>query len=226
MIPALVYSRNRAAQLDLLLRSAARYAPWIAPTVLYRRRDSHEHSYFALRSEHLAVDFIIEYAFERQTREFLAEHERFMWLVDDAVFFRPAPEPTAFPWTTRIDGGHRWRDHPPTTEQGYPLAVCDTAYESDTILPLLDFAFADPNELERGLHARRERFEPETIHGAGQSLCTIEHNAVSASSCNPTMGGDVDELRDLYMAGKRLDLDALKLGPSLSPHVQVPLVWQ
>lgn len=223
---ALVYSKNRAAQLDLLLRSIEVYAPWIKPKVLYVCSPYHDDSYAICADEHPEAAFIYEDDFEAQTRRFLAGTSRFIWLVDDAVFFRSVSEPQELPWTSRIAGGHRWRDYPPTSERGYPLAVCDTAYETDTILPLLDFSFSNPNQLERGMRDRSDRFTPETIHGEQwQSLCTIESNAVSVDSLNPTIGEDVDLLCDRYMDGERLAFLSPKEITLDDPHLRIPLVW-
>ncbi len=221
---ALIYSRNRAAQLDLLLRSIQTYATWIEPAVLYRCDPSHRQSYRICTREHPEAEFVQQVDFEKQTRMFLSNHEEFIWLVDDGVFFRDAIAPTGLPWTTRQSGGHLWRNHKPDTEQGFPLAVCDTAFRSDTILPLLDFRFRNPNVLERGMHERRDMFSPDMIYGdSAPSFCTIEHNAVSPDSWSPTMGGDVDELRALYTIGRRLKLID---DPHSGPHIQVPLVWR
>lgn len=221
VLKALVYSKNRAAQLDLLLRSVRIYAPWIKPMVLFTCSASHDDSYAVCAYEHPEAVFIYEEDFEAQTRRFLATTKKFIWLVDDAVFFLPTPEPVKLPWTCRITGGHRWRDFPPESEQGYPLAVCDTAYETKTIIHLLDFSFSNPNQLERGLRDRRQWFKPEIIHGK-HTLHTIESNAVSVDSLNPTVGENVDQIRDRYMIGDRL---AFPTPEAEVPHLKIPLVW-
>ncbi len=220
---ALVYSRNRAAQLDLLLRTVKTYAHWIEPAVLFTCDPVHRQSYRICQREHPEADFVPEVNFEQQTRTFLSSHERFMWLVDDGVFFRDAAVPRELPWALRVRGGYRWTDHQPEEEQGWPIVVGGSCYETGTVLPLLDFPFKNPNQLERGLHARRDRFSPDVIYGdTAPSFCTIEHNAVSDDSWNPTMGGDVDELRALYTIGRRLSFIAV---PKSGPHIQVPLEW-
>ncbi len=199
-------------------------APWIEPTVLYTCDPGHESSYEQAISEHDAV-FVREQNFEMQTRAFLYGRPKFMWLVDDGVFYQPTPEPTDLPWSHRRPGCWQWRDHHSQSEEGYPLAVCDTVYQTDTVTPLLEFTFDNPNALERGMHARRYGFTPLTVYGGEQTFCTVEHNAVSRLSVNPTMGGDIEDLRLRYLAGQRISLADVGTWTIDKAHVQFEYRW-
>ena len=78
----------------------------------------------------------------------------------------------------------RWREA--DGDFGYPLSLNGTIYRSADLLPLLDFPFANPTQLEAGLAARADRFAPEWMTAPLHSCCvSLPHNVVSDSSGCP-----------------------------------------
>ncbi len=90
-IHCLVFSKDRAMQLDAFLRSAQRYAPYESVTVLWNATDQdHADTYewdlwkpMQFAREHGGADF------EKMVRLILAEHvnHRIVFHTDDDVFF-------------------------------------------------------------------------------------------------------------------------------------------
>lgn len=92
MFNLIVYSRDRACQCDLLLRSWQRFATCVdQPTVLYRATNADfACGYRRLANSFPAVRFIAEEDFRRQTLELLDPANAYtMWIMDDQIFRRP-----------------------------------------------------------------------------------------------------------------------------------------
>ncbi|HEY1778188.1 MAG TPA: hypothetical protein VGG41_18670 [Solirubrobacteraceae bacterium] len=91
-VHAIVFSRDRAAQLDLLLTSLTTNAPDLADslTVLWRATDElYRHAYDVCRGEHPQVEFVAESSFADDVRSLLAPAEQIVFFTDDSVLFRP-----------------------------------------------------------------------------------------------------------------------------------------
>jgi hypothetical protein len=102
-VRAIVFSRDRAAQLDLLLSSLRANAPglldsltvlWLASDDLYRR------AYGTCAEEHPDVEFVVEHSFADDVRSLLVPAEMVVFFTDDSVLFRSLEdrERTAQEW--------------------------------------------------------------------------------------------------------------------------------
>lgn len=95
MIAAVVFSRDRAMQLDLLLTSLERNAPGIFRRVyvLYRAtNEDHEDGYRTCRLEHPLVKFVPDGVASFQlTATLLGEADHGCYFTDDSVLYRPLP---------------------------------------------------------------------------------------------------------------------------------------
>ena len=256
MIDWLVFSRDRALQLDGLLTSFDQYAAHLqqSVTVLYRAtKPLHELAYLDCAKAHSRQMFWRQEGdFAEDVFEWIEDRAGYYvgFLVDDDLFIRPAPPvETVRPqageacfalrlWTsiTRVSGNtvirswpHRawpWRTSS-ELDYGYPLALDGHVYRRDTISPLLDFDFADPTQLEAGLAARADRLTyPLMAAAERQCLVGIPANRVSENSGVPHMGGDVDELCERFLAGDRLDPDAMGLDHVASAHAEISLAFR
>ncbi len=89
----LIFSKDRALQLDALLRSlraACADSSTAAIRVIYTCTDRrHEDSYAQLAKEHASVTFVRETSFDADLRAQLALAHHVCFLVDDCVFVRP-----------------------------------------------------------------------------------------------------------------------------------------
>lgn len=225
-IHCLVFSKDRAMQLDAFLRSAERYAPYQSVSVTYESGQS--------------LQVVVA--------DFLRGHSRVVFHTDDDVFFREphlpwyrnAPDPAVislrlgknttfchplaieqeiphFPW--------RWRDA--NGDFGYPLALNATVYESKDLVPLLNFPFENPTQLEAGLAYQHAQFKPEWMTAPLHSCCvSLPHNVVSESSNCPRGGNpdwQPDALNEMYIDGWRIDLDAMDFSNVIGAHQEIPL---
>ncbi len=199
-IDALIFSKDRACQLDLLLRSIAHYAPtlycsvdvlWTASTRAYG--DGYRRCF----SEHLEADFALEHDFEAQVRQWLDRAGLLLsFLVDDDVFYRPAPFPREIPWAYR--GG----------DYDYPLSLDGNVYERPLLCTVLAgiSGWKDPTQLEATMDALRERVPFSEVGHGEPCLAGLPWNRVSSSSRMPHESVDPQSLNERYLAGARLDL--------------------
>ncbi len=226
-VDCLIFTRDRPAQLDLLLRSIRRYA-----SRLYERVSVQWHAsdndflegYSVVATEHAR-------AFDwngRDTDASVFEHDVRRWLtgagslvtflVDDDVFYRDAPAgqdilERHLPLSLR--GGDYW----------YPFSVDGNIYRRETVVRLVDgIRFGDPTQLEAYGHDLRHRLPfVEVAPVLPACLVGIPANRVSPSSGMPHM--DVSPLRMLerFLAGERLILPALT--GQLPAHLELELEW-
>lgn len=199
-------------QLDLLLQSIARYAPFLRPRVFWTASSTvFELGYSACITEHPRVSWWRQQVFAARVRRAVDSWRQICFLVDDDVFFRPAPaDPLPLPFSYRLDGDTVWADHEAYSDEGYPLALDGHVYDTAT-LPPLDFPFENPTQLEAGMDSLRHLFQPDTLHGY-RCLVGIPANRVSESSNMPYFGWDhgltAEGLATRYLWGERIDLDA------------------
>jgi len=86
----IVWSKDRASQLDLLLSSLSKFAPNQFRThVLYKGEDEFGEGYKLCSGYHPDVEFVAETDFCKQTKEILATHEYMAVSTDDTVVFKP-----------------------------------------------------------------------------------------------------------------------------------------
>lgn len=252
-IHALIFSRDRAMQLDALLRSAVLRSPYASASVLTPNGDA---AYRQVFEDHSDIGWHNEgtRGFEKLTREWIGlcaeAGARVAFHSDDEVWFRGVPEgllesdevimfrqgrnttfchpldcvqsiPAGFP---------RWQWRSAEHDFGYPLSLNATVYHATDLLPLLNFPFSDPNQLEAGLACQaRNSFNREWCV-APEHSCTVSlpHNVTSKSSNNPRGGNpewQADALTAKYLDGWRIDLDAMDFTDITAAHQEVPLVF-
>lgn len=216
MIDALVFSKDRACQLDLLLRSIDRHAPDVyrSLSVLYTASSAKlMRGYAVAFAEHAHVKFVLEHDFEAQTRKWLSlANGPVSFLVDDDVFYRDAQPPERLPWSYR--GG----------DYDYPFSVDGNVYErDDAILALHDITFRNPTEMEAGAHALASRLPFRSVYNGRPCLVGVPANRVSVSSNMPHMDVDQRALNDAYLAGNRLLIPSVS--GDLPAHSAIAYSW-
>jgi hypothetical protein len=252
VIDCLVFSCDRAFQLDGLLRSiAAHDVSYATVTVLAHNWSDgiHRDSLETVRGEHPDVEFVAcdgPAAFEANVRRFLDGGGRVVFHTDDDVFFR-APEPglldrpevvslrlgrnTTWCQTNGVEQSPpesmRWRWRGGEEDFGYPLSINATVYDAGDVERLLDFPFGNPSELESGLADRRHWFAPEWMVAGEHSCCvSLPLNSVSPWSRCPR-GADPDYQPDAlcarYLSGWRMDFAAMDFGAVVGAHQEIPL---
>ena len=235
-IQCLIFSKDRAMQLDALLLSMMRYAPafW-PPTILcdITSSDSH-HAYQILAA---AWDEVIWRPqplgeFGRYVTSNLQDsYELSSLLVDDCIFFHEVPEIRILPgrsYSLRLGDG---------VTDGYvvPGAALQRVggYSLDGNVHLtreLKNAIcrvkcSGPNELEAQLNSREDLTVLEE-HGPQNCLVNIPHNLVqSVFPNNRNMGGSAAELTARFLRGERIDLDAMDFSHVVDCHQPIPYVF-
>lgn len=217
-IDCLIFSRDRACQLDLLLRSIDFYAGerFASITVLYRASTlEYLAGYERLLRDRLDVIFPLETDFERQVFAWLTNPhgaDRICFLCDDDLFYRPASEPRAVPWSWR--GG----------DYDYPFSLDGNVYRRLDIIRLLEgLRFRNPTELEYVGHEHRDRLPFDTVTAAPPCLVGVPLNRVSDSSLLPHAGWHEYDLNEAWLAGARLYPPYGMLDEDLPAHANVAL---
>lgn len=177
MTTTIIFSRNRAAQLDLLLRSR----PLHHPVVLYRAdTDEYQKGYETCQRTHRAV-FIRETDFQNQFEMLLAGADRYvMLLCDDDVFYRrniqQLPEAVLeanhdlIAFSTRLGENTVYcyplnkHQNPPIAQLkvfyktwdwrvaehdfAYPGSIDGTVFRTNQLMMMLQKDYENPNQLE------------------------------------------------------------------------------
>jgi len=139
MLNFLIFSKDRACQLDLLLRGIKllfqpNYSNNFNVSVLHTYSENHKDSYENCKIEHPNINWIHENSFEVQTKQIIESFQYTCLLTDDTVFFRkfsllvPPKHNECFSW--RLGYNTVIQNHVNQVYQ--PLLVPD--YYSDNII--------------------------------------------------------------------------------------------
>ena len=253
LVTAIVFSRNRAMQLDALLTSMNRYAGHIFRTpsvsVLYRADGTHKKSYHRLQQDHGGLwieerggfDQGFQNAFQHVRTPYLA------FFTDDDIFFRePIEDPVIQPGTVgysfRLGKNTTWcymlkQDQSasigsgngtfePVTRTGdftYPFSIDGHIYRSDDVKTWI-----------RGITFNNpNQFEDRVRHNVPQlplcyaaesSLVNIPWNAVS-DDANQSMWGrsNAEVMNALFLDGMRIDPDRMDFSNVIGCHQEIDL---
>jgi hypothetical protein len=219
MIDVLIFSRDRPAQLELLLRSIREHAPNLYSTVsVLMRRPSRKMFWIGYTSfEWGDTRLIPENYFEGQVREWLDQAGPLVsFLVDDDVFYRDAPKPTPIACSYR--GG----------DYDYPFSLDGNVYQRDHIVTLLEgLPFRNPTELEWFGHEHRSRLPFRLVNPRlPPCLVGLPYNRVAEVGGMPSMGIDPAEMNRRFLAGERLQIPTVADGESLGVHAMLEPEWE
>lgn len=220
----LIFSKDRPAQLDLLLRSINTHVKGIyaSRTVLWRdTAPEYTKGYRTCIAESRGFTFWREHAFEANVRWWLSQAgETVSFLVDDDVFYREAEwDGVTVPWSFR--GG----------DYDYPFSLDGNVYLTDAVEKLIEgIRFTDPTELEARAHLRlcSVNWRPLGVstpipHGR-PCLVGVPANRVSTSSRMPHMGVHEYELNERYLKGDRLAVTVAET-VELPAHFEMQYAW-
>ena len=242
MLNFVIFSKDRACQLDLLLRSIRQNCETIPQlynvNVLYNFSSTHEESYQELINEYTKVNWIKEFDFERQTKE-LFNNNKVCLLTDDTVFFKnfryiqTEPDETfsfRLGYNTLVQDFHnntiqpmlkpleyngfniiKWNpnDYPPYCNYGYPFSFDGHVYSGGSLFKILkDSSFKNTNEIVGILHSKRS-FITKIVANTHSSCVNVPANNLSGlTEAGKYHAYSTNELRDLYLSGKRIRLDS------------------
>lgn len=209
MVDVLVFSKDRPAQLDLLLRSIDTHAPdlYSTITVLYTASSADFYrGYSICFAEHANVSFTLQTDFERDVKFWLSRIEGLLvsFLVDDDVFYRDC--------FLTDDVNRYWMRHPtPWSLRGgdydYPFSVDGNIYRRNHVVDHLSRLprFSDPTELEAWAHEQRDELPFDWVNPIeAPCLVGVPANRVSQRSGMPHMGVDPRMLNEGFLRGERI----------------------
>ena len=223
LVHSVIFSKNRAMQLDALLRSMRRYAPgfW-PPTIFFMTTDSGaDETYQHIMSEYPDCGWF------RQLRKPITDdlltcmettRQYGALFSDDDVFFRPVPR-------FEIGAGESFSvrfGSATFVEQCGPQPCLGWSGDGN-VHPINEMRAAirtasphDPNGFEPVMN--HPTLAVKEKRAALQSLVSIPHNLVQDVFPNPNMGGSAAELTGRYLAGQRIDLDAMDFSEVKTSH--------
>ena len=255
MVTTIIVSKNRAAQLDLLLRSLRKNGRGsFSPTVIYR---DHEGLYETVREEHRGVNFVEELDFQQDVLERVMTSEKFVcFMCDDGILYRPymARHVTmldrgdvlcyslrlGYNTTVTYPSGHD--QNPPPHEMyqwgkadedyAYPGSIDGHIFLRDDLLELLDGReFCNPTALECALVEACAEIEEERPRMAMPSHSVYVGNPINrtSSQSNVRFGSTypvtLEECDRRYRAGQRINLPILDFSRVNGAHTEIELQW-
>ena len=257
MITAVVFSRNRACQLDLLLTSLERNAPGVFDVNVLCRADTDDHqdAYRMCRGRFPHATFWYEgTSVPHLAADLLSATDLGCFFTDDSVLYVRMPPPfllggvlcfsprlgrnTTWCYPHGFDqmlphfsGGWpllEWNWKTAHGDFGYPASVDGHVFRSSDLVDALSDcpSTANPNQIEEHLVKHFANDHRQMMASYPQScLVGIPANVVTDTHRNRhAHGPTADDLCAAYLAGKRLDLDAMDFSDVRGAHQDIELV--
>lgn len=252
MIGAIVFSRDRACQLDLLLRSLLRNGEGLFDVKVIWRGGTIPYGICA--EEHPNTEFIRENGLTYQVRSLVRRFKSVTFFTDDSVLYREVTleplltlaEEQILTFSLRLgrnttvcypldskqvipetpDGPVMiWRWRGAQGDFSYPMSVDGHIFRTADILPLIeDRHFSTPNHLEEILMSQKIG-RPLMASYPHSCLVGIPANIVNTTHPNRHANSHSPaDLNAAYLEGKRLDLDALDFSDIRGAHQELDLV--
>jgi len=205
---ALIFSKNRAMQLDALLRSMEENFDYcVVVFVLYTATNKeHQDGYDKLISDKRAV-FIKQTDFKKNTEDIIREFGHVCILCDDDIYYKRVKNKPKIKhhetYSVRLGSNvanKRYFD--------YTISLDGNVFLAYDLLPLLEKEqYNNPNDLEKVLVKSQNQFKQ--IYDE-QCLIGIPHNRVSTGSgCSFSGGYTEDSLAINFNVGFRIDYKAM-----------------
>lgn len=203
MITAIVFSKNRALQLEALLRSLRENCDHFDTVhVQYHADQHHQSSYEVLATAYPGIQFTREDGFKATLLTLLPRAGRVAFFVDDDIVFRPvAAIPECPIFSLRLGDNVANKTH-----FQYTGSLDGNVFQAKALAGLRDANFTQPNALEIAvLKLTRQlpmRYDQQCVLG-------IPNNRVSEGSGCSHMDGDCDKLLSLFERGARIDYKSM-----------------
>lgn len=235
-LSTLIFSKNRASQLELLLRSLDFNVQQNKVRVLYTCEPKYQAAYDKVRSLYSGVDLLVETNFRQQVIDSITSQYLLFETDDDVMidsFNEDCQEFGQFQNNEEIiclnlrmarnydydflkdrqvpipkfrDGTWEWANY--KYDWGYPMNTSAHIYRSKDIVPILETAdFSNPHTLERILRGKLDK--PLMIGFAKAKFVDIPVNRVSANDQRIGKEATTEFLNDKFMAGERIALEPI-----------------
>jgi hypothetical protein len=226
MLSTVVFSKNRAAQLDLLLQDLT-----LPATILYTYDPEFEAGYNKLIPIYPNFTFIKEDDFKKQTIELLKD-EYILFLVDDDFQteqfdigckefeqFKNNPRKIisfslrlcpAFANNIPFKEYNLWEWKKYWHSFGYPMSVSSTIFRKNDILPIMvEHDFNNPNELEITLRKYRQ-YKPYMGCCDTVKFANVLANQVQTQYKFKNMKTPLKELEEKFLSEQRISLKKMR----------------
>jgi hypothetical protein len=258
-VNCIVFSKDRALQLDACLRSIERHAPYGGSTVVIYLATNPQ---FLQGYELLAVSegtrLLPQSAdFRRDVLDALDTAARYtVFHTDDDFCFRqptghlilppgyacfslrlgenttycyPLDGEQAVPEAAALGSIMAWDWTLANGDFAYPMSVNGHIFETNLVRRMLRHAsFSNPNELEFELHLRRHMAPPLMLASRESCVVSVPANAVSVTANRSGENPDYspEALNARFLAGQRIDLDAMDFAGVRGAHQEIPFVFR
>lgn len=248
-IQVIIFSKNRAMQLDALLKTIKKYAPFFTVHVLYTyENEEYYRAYEILKAEYTEVSFHKETIIKHNVQELLSITSEYMaFLCDDDLYFS-MQEPVELPsdvlcYSPRLGlnttycyiydkeqvytGNRRgdqllWEYSEAQYDFSYPFSVDGHIFRTADMRELISsIEFTNPHHLENNL-AQQVHFRKKIQASLHSSLVGVPHNKVHQVFDFRSAGGSAAKLNQLFLEGHRIDPFSMDYTNVYSVHQELP----
>jgi hypothetical protein len=233
-----IFSKNRACQLELLLRTLS-----IPATVIYTYDPEFLEGYKMLEKMYPSVDFLFQWNLKDQIVHNISKAEYTLFLLDDDVmlnpFYEDCPEfeefksnPDILCLNLRMCSQYRHNGQPElknntwewyhyrykkhsarTTDWGYPMSTTSHIFRREDILPIIlndSRKICIPHHLERTLN-RNPLFHRKLMLCFDEAkVISVMANQVQSEYPCPNYGVSLSYLEEEFLKGRRLSFEDIK----------------
>lgn len=227
-IAAIIFSKDRAMQLDCLLRSIEKNMPIFEPKLIVYKATTatSKANYDKIYHDHPDTMFSEDVNFWNVTLLSIAFAEgirctHVCFFVDDDIIYNPVNKSTVYEALSDDDIdilSIRLTDQSKAKHKRYKGSLDGNIYPIEMLAELQDKNFENPNKLEIQLCKIAENYR--MAHLKEQKLISIPHNTVSDTSTCSNMGGCTTKLDIMFDNGYRIDFENMELG-SNEPHQEI-----
>ena len=225
-VNAIVFTMDRAMQLDAHLRSMKKFAPHLyPPTVMVRTTyPESEIAYSKLKGDFADVTWTGQADFKNDLlRQIDSGRPLTALLCDDSVFYRRLPQWLSVPpntcYSMRFEKQTGYCITPSYTGMGGYCVEGNVHRTQEYREAIRSVEFTNPSKLEEALNWSGKAVPVRERFGFERCLVSIPHNKVQTDFPeNPSMGGSAAELNERYLTGERIDLDAMDFSNVIDAH--------
>lgn len=242
MIPAIIFSRNRAMQLEALLSTMQCYARGLNPIALCRYDTTdYQHAYEMVQFEHPEARLV----YRTDLRTDLLREMRgvttplLSMFCDDDMFYRAMPEVALpdgwFVYALGMGENTTWCYTMGVSQVAgqldylYPLSVDARVYRTPEILDLVERIqpFTGPNEIESHMQPFVDLSKHKMLYGKVSCTVTVQHNTVQTWNLGARSAKQsYAELNSRFLAGQRIAFKKMDFSTVNSHHQEIPLVFE
>ena len=217
---AIIFSKDRAMQLECLLRSIGDNCDHFAAiNVLYR--EEHRMAYDILMGMYPDIHFHRERNFKEDFLYLLPEDERVALFCDDDIVFQEVPILDLMDKLGACDIVSLRLGNNIYTEKHFDVkqSIDGNIFRSETLKMLSHRSFTNPNQLETQLRQYTKSMSMGYFETS--RLIGIPANRVSDTSHCEEMGIDTDGLNELFLTGYIIDYRSMNLKHN-NVHLKIP----